>query len=395
MVSKTAEDFILQFVSKDFQYLTQQSKITYKRVNLKCTYLINIIHELLIKYYFSNNIDTKFNLSSIILKKKYGEFYNYYIEYLCDNGFMSLVSNYYVGKKTKSYKLDTKYVYDTIRYKNTDKFILKKSKNRYETTISEMNQSSILPNVRAKLIQSLDSIKIDYNGAYNFLNELMDNDIIDDSKYKRNQISIENIRDGNIYFNFDDYGRFHTNFTILRKEIRNQFLSINNEMLAEVDIKNSQPLFFGVLLKNALPHINGDTERYFDLIVSGLLYEDIVEKSTITTRKEAKMLMYKILFGDNINDNKKLNKVFKKLYPSVHEYILEFKEEKKNYKELAYKLQKMESNFLFNTVIKEIYQTYPEIILFTVHDSIMFPKSYQERVEEIFYKHFKKLISVF
>lgn len=101
------------------------------------------------------------------------------------------------------------------------------------------------------------------------------------------------------------------------------------------------------------------------------------------------------MFGDNVNDNKKLNKVFKKLYPSVHEYILEFKEEKKNYKELAYKLQKMESNFLFNTVIKEIYQTYPEIILFTVHDSIMFPKSYQDRVEEIFNKYFQQLISVF
>jgi len=129
--------------------------------------------------------------------------------------------------------------------------------------------------------------------------------------------------------------------------------------------------------------------------VSGLLYEDIVEKSKISNRKEAKLLMYKILFGDNANGNKKLNKIFKKMYPSVHEYILEFKEEKQNYKELAYKLQKMESNFLFNTVIKEIYETYPEIVLFTVHDSIMFPKSYQEKVEEIFYKHFKKLINIF
>ena len=314
---------------------------------------------------------------------------------MCDNGFMSLVSNYYVGKKTKSYKLDTIYVYDTMRFKNTDRFILKKSKNRYETTISEMKQSSILPSVRSKLVQSLDKIKIDYDGAYSFLNELKTANIIDDSKYKRNQISIENIKDENIYFNFDDYGRFHTNFTILRKEIRNQFLSINNEMLAEVDIKNSQPLFFGVLLKNTLPHINGDTKRYFDLIVSGLLYEDIIEKSKISSRKEAKLLMYKILFGDNIKDNIKMNKIFKKIYPSVHEYILEFKEEKKNYKELAYKLQKMESNFLFNVVINEIYQTYPDIVLFTVHDSIMFPKSYQEKVEAIFYKHFKKLISVF
>jgi len=255
MVSKSGDDYILQFVSKDFQYLTNQHKIRYKKINLKCSYLINIIHELLIKYYFSNNIDIKFNLSSLILKQKYGEYYNYYIDYLCDNGFMSLVSNYYVGKKTKSYKLDTKYVYDTIRFKNNDKFILKKSKNRYETTISEIKQSSISPLVRSKLIQSLDYINIDYNGANKYLNELRTNNLIDETKYQRNLISIENIKDGNIYFNFDDYGRFHTNFTILRKEIRNQFLSINNEMLAEVDIKNSQPLFFGVLLKRTLPHI--------------------------------------------------------------------------------------------------------------------------------------------
>jgi hypothetical protein len=103
VVSQSSGDYILQFVSKDFQYLTQQLKVPYKNVNLKCSYLINIIHELLIKYYFNYNIDSIFNLSSIILKKKYGEHYNYYIEYLCNNGFMSLVSKYYVGKKTNTY----------------------------------------------------------------------------------------------------------------------------------------------------------------------------------------------------------------------------------------------------------------------------------------------------
>jgi hypothetical protein len=111
VVVQSNEDYILQFISKDFQYLTQQSKIQYRGINLKCSYLINIIHELLIKYYFSNNTEIKFNLSSIILRNKYGEYYNYYIDYLCKNGFMSLVSKYYVGKKTNSYKLDTKYVY--------------------------------------------------------------------------------------------------------------------------------------------------------------------------------------------------------------------------------------------------------------------------------------------
>ena len=392
MVIQASEDYLLHFISKDFQYLTQQKTFQYKGVNLKSSYLISIIHELLIKYYFSINTEIKFNLSSLILRKKYGEHYNYYIEYLCDNGFMSLVSKYYVGKKTNSYKLETKCVYDVIRYKNLDKFLLKKQNNRYETSITEMNHSSVHPEIRIKLIESLNKIKIDYNGSVEYLNMLKNKDQIDDIKYKRNLMSIENINNQTIYFNFDDFGRFHTNFTILKKEIRNKFLTINNEMIAEVDISNSQPLFFAVILKKQLTHINGDTRKYFDLVKSGLLYEDINHNSPLKNRNEAKEMIYKVLFGDNVKDSKKLNKIFKNLYPSVYEYILEFKESRKNYKELSHELQKMESEFIFNKVVKEIYDTYPEIILFTVHDSIIFPKSYQEKVETIFNKHFQNLI---
>ena len=393
MVIQANEDYLLHFISKDFQYLTQQKTFQYKGVNLKSSYLISIIHELLIKYYFSVNIETKFNLSSLILRKKYGEHYNYYIEYLCERGFMSLVSKYYVGKKTNSYKLDTKCVYDVIRYKNTDKFLIKKQNNRYETSITEMNNSLILPEIRVKLIESLNKIKIDYNGAVKFLDELKDKSKIDDSKYQRNLMSIENIKEKTIYFNFDDFGRFHTNFTILKKEIRNEFLTINNEMITEVDISNSQPLFFAVILKKQLVNINGDTKKYFELVKNGLLYDDIVANSPGLKRCDAKEIVYKVLFGDNTKGNKKVNKIFKNLYPSVYEYILEFKENKKNYKELSHQLQKMESEFIFNQVIKEIYETYPEIILFTVHDSIIFPKSYKEKIESIFYKHFQKLIN--
>lgn len=389
---KANDTYSLQFISKDFQYLIGQNKIEYNGVNLKTSYLINIIHELLIKYYFSNNIETKFNLSSTILRKKYGEYYNYYISYLCDNGFISLVSNYYVGKKTKSYKIVSKYAYDVLRYKNTDKFILKKQKHRNETSITETNRSSIQPNIREKLVDSLNKINIDFNGAMNYLNNLNNNNLIEISKYQKNLISIENIRDQNIYFNFDDYGRFHTNFTILKKEIRNGFITINNEIISEVDIKNSQPLFFGVILKKQLPHINGDTKKYFELVKKGLIYDDIIANSPIKNRRDAKELIYKVLFGDNLKSSKKSNKIFRDLYPSVYEYILEFKEHRKNYKELSHELQKMESDFLFNKVIKEIYETYPEIILFTVHDSIIFPKSYESKIQTIFNKHFEKLI---
>jgi hypothetical protein len=305
---------------------------------------------------------------------------------------MSLVSKYYVGKKTNSYKLDTKYIYDVIRWKNFDNFLLKKSKNRFETSITEMTQSSIHPDIRKKLVDCLNEVQIDYEGASNYLNKLKANKSIDDSKYFKNTISIENINMKNIYFNFDDFGRFHTNFTILKREIRNEYLTINNEILAEIDIKNSQPLFFAVLLSEELSEINGDTQKYFDLVKNGLLYDDIIEHTELNTKPEAKELIYKVLFGNNARSNRKENKIFKKLYPSVYEYICEYKDLRDNYRELSHDLQRMESDFIFNVVLKEVFETYPDLILFTVHDSILFPMSYKERVDIIFNKHFKNLI---
>jgi hypothetical protein len=386
-------NYIYQFIPKDFQYLTQQQKIQFEGKNLKTSYLINIIHEFLVKYYFSNNTETKFNISSKILRKKYGEFYNYYIKYLMEKKFISLVSKYYVGKKTNTYKIDIQNVYDTIRHKNYDKILIKKLKRDiYEASITEISNSPIPLHIRKKLVENLQKITIDYDSSINFLDDLKSKKLIDISKYKKNEISVENIHINNIYFKFDSFGRFHTNFTILKKEIRNNHLSIDNGRLTELDIPNSQPLFFAILLKTEIPHINGDTKRYFELVKNGLIYDDITEKSRIKDRKGAKELMYKVLFGNN-EDNKKENRIFKKLYPSVHEYILEYKLEKKNYRFLSHKLQNMESEFMFNDVVSEVMEKYPKLVFFTVHDSIIFPVKYKNEIKVIFDKHLNRLIS--
>lgn len=385
-------DYIYQFIPRDFQYLMQQTKIKYEGKNLKTSYLMNIIHEILVIYYFTNKKqELKFNLSSKILRRKYGEFYNYYMQYLVDRKFITLVSKYYVGKKTNTYKINISNLYDTIRYKNYDKMLIKKMR-KDDISITDTTTSPIPPEIRKVLSDNLCKIDIDYEKAMEFLYQLKTNKQIDQDKFKKNEISIENIHIQNIYSKFDSYGRFHSNFTILKKEIRKQFLTIGGEVIDEVDIKNSQPLFFAILLKKEVPAINGDTQRYFDLVKNGLLYDDIVENSNLKSRNEAKELIYKVLFGNN-ESNKKENRIFRKLYPSVYEYILEFKAEKKNYRELSYKLQRMESNFIFNKVVSELIEKYPKLVFFTVHDSIVFPKSYKERVKEIFDKHLNSLLN--
>ena len=55
-----------------------------------------------------------------------------------------------------------------------------------------------------------------------------------------------------------------------------------------------------------------------------------------------------------------------------------------DYKVLAHVLQSAESNLIFNKIIREIMNLYPDIKIVTVHDSIIFPKKYRDDIERIF-----------
>jgi hypothetical protein len=62
----------------------------------------------------------------------------------------------------------------------------------------------------------------------------------------------------------------------------------------------------------------------------------------------------------------------------------------KSYKEMSHILQKMESDFIFNKVIKTIIEKIPEVKLFTIHDSIVFQKKYLPEISVIFNNFLKK-----
>ena len=96
-----------------------------------------------------------------------------------------------------------------------------------------------------------------------------------------------------------------------------------------------------------------------------------------------KELTYRVLFGRN-SFNSKADKIFSKLFPTIHNFIKLYKKENGDYKILAYELQKSESNLIFNKIIRQIMTLYPEINLVTVHDSIIFQKSYEDSICAIF-----------
>lgn len=376
--------FTLQFLPKCIYDISTTKTIQFNNIKLKTDYIIDITHNLILKYYFKK--ENRFALNSTILKDKYGYLYNYYIMYLLEKNIITLISNHQKGISSRIYSLNNEIFKDDIkRYKNSDKVLLKKYKKKFIDSIhigETSDRNLIEEEIRTKLVSDLFSVKIDFDRAIFFLDSLKyrDYDI-----YNRNIYSVECINNKHIFYHFDNYGRLHTNFTILKSFIRKNCLLIDNEETCEIDIMNSQPLFLAKLLAETKSNWVNEKELklFTDLTINGNYYQYIMNELKEPNKKVIKELTYKVLFGRNMK-NSKADKVFLSLFPTIHNFIKLYKKEKQDYRILAYDLQKAESNLVFNTIIKKIMNLYPEIKIITVHDSIVFPRKYREIVNTIF-----------
>lgn len=374
--------YSLQFLPKILENISTQKTIIYKNKKIKVSYIIDIVHNLILKYYFKK--DNSFNISSVILKEKYGSYYNYYIEYLLEMEVITLFRNYQKGKNARIYKLSDKILNQNIsRYKNYDKFLLKKYANSIAMVDDNPTKlkNGIDNEIKQKLVNDLFSVQIDYAKSIFFLDATnQDIDI-----YNKNKYSVECIRDNHIFYHFDDYGRMHTNFTILKSFIRKNCLLIDGEETVEIDIKNSQPLFLSKLIEeNDIFIVNEkEFELFKTLTLNGNFYQYLIDNSPIkVTKKEIKETVYKVLFGKNYSN--KSDNLFKSIFPTIYSFIKSYKKEMGNYRMLSYNLQRAESNLVFNKIIRKIMNLYPEIKVITVHDSIICSSKYKDIVEIIF-----------
>lgn len=384
---------ILQFLPTSLEKLISNREIiSYKEKRLKSNFLIDIIHNLMLKYYntIKNGVgDTEFNLSSIILREKYGANYNYYFNFLIENGIIRLSSNYLVGKKTKTYGL-TEYTLksEIKRFKNTDKKLVRKWRDNILGIQTKENINNYIePDIKNRLVNDLFSISIDMDLSKTYLERYVEeNDI-----YQKNMFSVESINEGNIFFNFDDYGRMHSNFTILKSIIRKKCLLIDGEPIVEIDIKNSQPIFLMILIQQNLNLIKDKEEFNFfkRSVINGSLYKYFMDECDISDKKVVKELIYKVLFGRNGRDAENL--IFKKLFPSIYSFIKLYKRNNGDYRTLAYYLQRSESALLFNNIVKRVYTEYNYIKLFTIHDSICFNQKWFYIIKPLFDEEMNKL----
>jgi hypothetical protein len=371
----------LQFLPECLLDLSKNKNFLYKEQKLKSDYIIDIIHNLLLKYYFKK--ENSFTLSAVILKDKYGYLYNYYINYLKDIGLLKLQKNYLKGSNSRIYSLNEDVLKGKIlRYTNNDKVLIKKYITKHLQF--ELDKKSIIKKeIRAKLISDLYSVQIQFDRAIFYLDSLKNEDL---DIYNRNKYSVESINEKHIFYHFDSYGRMHTNFTILKSFIRKNCLLIDGEETCEMDIDNSQPLFLSKLIEESKTRwVREDEFRLFSILVQGgNYYQYLIDNLNLSSKSEAKEITYKVLFGQN-RINSKSDKLFIRLFPSIHNFIKLYKSENSDYRILAYDLQKAESNLIFNNIIKNIMEVNSDIKVITVHDSIIVQKKWKDVVSKLFF----------
>lgn len=226
--------------------------------------------------------------------------------------------------------------------------------------------------------------------------------------------AIEKIANKRFYYSVDEnVGRFHSNLTNLKKELRN-YLTCNGQKLVNIDIKNSQPLFSTILFNQdfyreksqfiniynipsshslisntKLPFPSStimvvkalerlkyhDINKYIEMVNSGEFYQQVSKLMYPTSKfdkKKIKTMIFVVFFSKNIlmgQNSAQPKRDFKALFPQTYEIFKLLK--RRNHTALAHILQRIESTIMIQNVTVRIAMERPELPIFTIHDSVV------------------------
>jgi hypothetical protein len=370
-------------IPERFEYLTAEKKIPFGSINLQSVKLAYLIDKCIGEYYMDN---AHFPLNAIVLIDILGEHYLRYIEYLIQNQFIQKVKGHSTaGHISTIYRLIDPL--ESVKIYHLHSYILEKKLNKFHDKAKVDKIISPIPkSIRPKLIDDLYKIDLDFEPALHYVKSLSK---MDPRKYLKNLSMVNKIKDHEIFYTFDPYGRLHTNFTNLKKEIRNKYLSIEGEPLLYLDIRASQPFFLAQLLKKYHPD-TPETQKFIEINENGDFYQYFVDQypKRFHERNDVKKPIYQVLFDENITRGQFF---FKKQFPSIFSFIKSYRGIYKI--ELWEALQEMESDFIFNNVYINVIKSYPGIPLFTVHDSIYFQKKYFDGIKKIWDQKREELIT--
>lgn len=241
-------------------------------------------------------------------------------------------------------------------------------------------------------------------------------------------------------------GRLHSNLTNLKKELRN-YITYDGQQLINIDIKNSQPLltlcffndnFFsnsnsGVKLslfsfqssintffpfpKQRLSKLSamtntimlvksGETgsefDKYQEMVNSGRFYNMLfdtlypsVDLAEDVKKKQTKEMFYTIIFSNNRSTKGRkgeLKKAFEKVFPTIYKLFKIIK--RGNHRSISNILSRLESHLIIEVITRKIAAQYPDLPIFTIHDSIVTTNEGHAVVEMTIKAEFKRLLGL-
>lgn len=356
--------------------------------------------------------------------------YKLYLDHLLKHGFIRTDMKYIPGSKSKAYLINDykKHQAEVARIPVTD-FVIKKKK-RAEFQIDQKNNQKTEKkhNHMTKWFNS--KLKIDAESAIKMIEEMYPEQTggirgtrkgkpSDWAKRYKAIYAINKFANQEFYYSVDDnVGRFHSNLTNIKREIRN-FITYDGQKLVNVDIKNSQPLFSTLLLHKSffkkqtstlnfysfpsflqllLPTFSSNTSNHYSIttiimlveslkkltnkgfgeyenyVNSGDFYKklaDAVYPQLSYDKQKMKTMIFTILFSNNRymgQEGAKPKRDFKRHFPNVYEVFRLIK--KNNHRALAHLLQRIESNIIIGEVASRIAKECPNLPFFTIHDSV-------------------------
>lgn len=350
--------------------------------------------------------------------------YKAYLNHLLKHRFILTDMKYIVGKKSFGYRISS-YKYHQVTVKKILITDFKVHQHKHKE-VEELNAK--LADTRKHyphLTKWFDNLQIDREGAIKEVERLFPEQTgpirgtrkgkaSDWEKRYRAIQAIDKIAKKEFYYSVDDnVGRFHSNLTNLKKELRN-YITYNGQRLVNVDIKNSQPLFSLLLfnkdfyteksqsiniykIQSVIPLLiynkhsftsitimlvkvldgvdNEDINIYSEMVNSGAFYEKVSELMYPTAKFDkpfVKEMVFKMFFSKNTSmrlPRAKFKRDFKNRFPQTYEIFRRLKV--KNHTALAHLLQRIESLIMIQNVVVRISKERPELPIFTIHDSVV------------------------
>lgn len=376
--------------------------------------------------------------------KKYIEYLLNWEFLVTDNYYIPAKLNPEGWGKCKCYGFTAKFAgKSVVKCPIKKRSLLKRMEIWNRKTIENVKSDPILTQIK----EFLDKITFDYDGAIRKLDELFKNKKISLVEYDIEMDRCERIKNKDFYIVRDEAGRIHTNLTNISKEIREDYLFIDGEKATGLDIRSCQPALLYALLidyfekikknhsnkfevsQNSISKSMVDTRKKYSSYENQILEElpnfelpmdvsmfeyrnfellehdftkeintlrDVLKSDiygniqnwwksyfgvTLKTRKQAKKFFFSYIFGRNSMKRTRMRQVWETEFPLLNRMISFIKEP--NYKFLAHKLQKKESEIVIDSLCSEVNKKF-NIPYFTVHDSIYISKKFSPEIKLIF-----------